>query len=129
MIEALNYQFRDMLTAFEDASGLPAEKIVATGGATQNEFWTQNKADITGKVIEVPAAAEATPLGAALIAGIGTGIYKNEKEAYGQTYRINYICEPDLKNKALYDDYYGIYKSLYPDLKNISNGIYEKFRK
>ena len=129
VIEALNYQFRDMLTAFEDASGLPAEKIVATGGASQNEFWTQNKADITGKVIEVPAAAEATPLGAALIAGIGTGIYKDAKEAYNQTYNISYVCEPDLKNKALYDDYYGIYKSLYPDLKNISNGIYEKFRK
>ena len=129
VIEALNYQFRDMLTAFEDASGLPAEKIVATGGASQNEFWSQNKADITGKLIEVPASAETTPLGAALISGIGIGIYKDAKEAYDQTYRISYICEPDLMNKALYDDYYGIYKSLYPDLKNISNNIYERFRK
>jgi xylulokinase len=118
-----------MLTAFEDASGSSAEKIVATGGASQNEVWTQNKADITGKLIEVPAAAEATPLGAALISGIGTGIYKDAREAYNQTYNISYVCEPDLKNKALYDDYYGIYKSLYPDLKNISNSIYERFRK
>jgi len=129
VIEALNYQFRDMLTAFEYASCFTADKIVATGGASQNEVWTQNKADITGKLIEVPAAAEATPLGAALISGIGTGIYKDEMEAYDQTYNISYICEPDIKNKALYDDYYGIYKSLYPDLKNISNSIYEKFRK
>jgi xylulokinase len=129
VIEALNYQFRDMLTALEDASGLPADKIVATGGASQNEFWTQNKADITGKLIEVPASAEATPLGAALVSGIGIGIYKDAKEAYNRTYGISYTCEPDLKNKALYDDYYGIYKSLYPDLKNISNNIYERFRK
>jgi xylulokinase len=118
-----------MLTALEDASGLPADKIVATGGASQNEFWTQNKADITGKLIEVPAAAESTPLGAALISGIGTGVYKDAKEAYDQTYSVEYVCEPDLKSKALYDDYYGIYKSLYPDLKNISNSIYERFRK
>ncbi len=129
VIEALNYQFRDMLAAFENASGSSAEKIVATGGASQNEFWTQNKADITGRMIEVPAAEEATPLGAAIISGIGTGIYKNEKEAYDQTYRISYICEPDLKNKTAYDDYYVIYKSLYPDLKNLSNSIYERLRK
>lgn len=129
VIEALNYQFRDMLAAFENASGSSAEKIVATGGASQNEFWTQNKADITGRMIEVPAAEEATPLGAAIISGIGSGIYKDENEAYDQTYRISYICEPDLKNKAAYDDYYVIYKSLYPDLKNLSNSIYERFRK
>jgi xylulokinase len=129
VIEALNYQFRDMLAAFENASGSSAKKIVATGGASQNEFWTQNKADITGRMIEVPAAEEATPLGAAIISGIGTGVYKNEKEAYDQTYRISYICEPDLKNKAAYDDYCVIYKSLYPDLKNLSNNIYERFRK
>ena len=129
VIEALNYQFRDMLIAFESAAGSSAEKIVATGGAAKNEFWTQNKADITGKLIEVPDVEEATPLGAALISGIGTGVYKDEKEAYSQTYHVNYVCEPDLKNKALYDGYYQIHKSLYPDLKNISNSIYERFRK
>ena len=129
VIEALNYQFRDMLEALEKASGSPAEKIIATGGASQNEFWTQNKADITGRTIEVPAVEEATPLGAALISGIGVGVYKDESEAYYNTYTAGSVYEPDLKNKAEYDDYYLIYRSLYPDLKNINNNIYERFRK
>ena len=129
VIESLNYQFRDMLSAFESATGSSVGKIVATGGAAQNEFWTQNKADITGKLIEVPGVEEATPLGAAIISGIGTGIYKDEKEAYQETYNISYVCEPDLKNKDVYDDYYQIYKSLYPDLKKINNSIYKSFRK
>ena len=89
----------------------------------------QNKADIAGKPIEVPAVEEATPLGAALLAGIGIGIYKNENEAYKQTYRIGSTYEPDKKNKATYDRYYQIYKNLYFDLKNINNSIYEEFRK
>ena len=129
VIEALNYQFRDMLTAFESATGSSVEKIIATGGVAKNKFWTQNKADITGKLIEVPAIEEATTLGAALVSGIGIGIYKDEKEAYQKTYHIKYICEPDMNSKVLYDDYYQIYKNLYPDLKNINNNIYERFRK
>ncbi|MBM3705314.1 MAG: hypothetical protein FJW66_02205 [Actinobacteria bacterium] len=129
VIEALNYQFRDMLEAFEIASGLPAEKIVATGGASQNEVWSQNKADITGRTIEVPAVEEATPLGAAILSGIGAGVYKDGKEAYDNTYIVGNVYEPELKNKATYDEYYSIYKTLYPDLRNISNSIYEKFRK
>jgi len=129
VIEGLNYQFRDMLESFEKASEAPPEKIVAAGGVIQNEFWMQNKADIAGKPIEVPAVEEATPLGAALLAGIGIGIYKNENEAYKQTYRVGSIYEPDEKNKATYDGFYQIYKDLYFDLKGINNSIYEKFRK
>jgi xylulokinase len=129
VIEGLNYQFRDMLNALEDASGSLAQKIVAAGGATQNEFWMQNKADITGKIIEVPAIEEATPLGAALISGIGIGLYKDEEEAYNETYKVGKVYEPDLNNKNAYNDYYEIYKRLYFDLKEINNNIYEKFRK
>jgi xylulokinase len=129
VIEALNYQFREMLEAFEIASSSPAGKIVATGGASQNEFWTQNKADITNKEIEVPELEESTPLGAAMLAGIGAGIFKDEQDAFKSTYKSCKIYEPDAKNAALYQDYYDIYKKLYPDLKNINNSIYERFKK
>ena len=129
VVEGLNYQFRDMLSAFEEATQSPAKKIVAAGGATQNEFWMQNKADIVGKPIEVPAVEEATPLGAALISGIGTGIYENEEEAHKETYRVGSVYEPEEKNKKLYDEYYQIFKMLYFDLNKINNSIYEKFRK
>jgi len=129
VIEALNYQFREMLAAFKDATGSSAEKIVAAGGVTKNKFWMQNKADITGKLIEVPAVEEATPLGAALISGIGTGVYRNEAEAYEQTYHTGTTYEPDPGNVASYNEYYEIYKKMYFDLKGLNADIYEKFRK
>jgi sugar (pentulose or hexulose) kinase len=118
-----------MLDAFESATGSEAEKIISTGGATQNEFWMQNKADITGKEIEVPAIEEATPLGAAIISGIGIGIYQNEFEAHKATYHIGSTYKPNIKNKGLYDEYYKIFKKLYFDLKEINISIYEKFKK
>jgi xylulokinase len=129
VVEALNYQFREMLDAFEDATKSSTEKIIATGGATKNRFWMQNKADITGKSIEVPSVEEATPLGAALISGIGIGIYRNEAEAYEQTYRSGITYEPDPRNGDLYNEYYNIYKKIYFDLKGLNSDIHNKFRK
>jgi len=127
VVEGLNYNFRDMLEAFEDAAGSGAKKIVAAGGASQNEFWMQNKADIIGKPIEIPAVKEETPRGAALISGIGIGVYKNEEEAYAATYKVGKVYEPDLNNNSLYNDYYKIFKKIYPGLNEINNQIYEKF--
>ena len=43
---------------------------IAVGGGARNAFWMQNKADVVGRPIEVPAIEEATPLGAAILAGI-----------------------------------------------------------
>jgi sugar (pentulose or hexulose) kinase len=50
-------------------------------------------------------------------------------DAYNNTYIAGRLYEPDSRNKSKYDDYYLIYKSLYPELKNINNSIYEIFRK
>lgn len=129
VMEGLNYQFRDMAEAFEQASGFSPDKIVAAGGGTKNQFWMQNKADITGKRIEVPAVEEATPLGAAILAGIGAGVYKNEQDAHDMTYKVGPEYEPNDQNKQKYDQYYQIYKQLYPQLKDLNNEIYEKFER
>ena len=55
--------------------------LVASGGGTQVRHWMQIKSDVFGCVLEVPALSEASLLGAALVAGIGCGLFKNETEA------------------------------------------------
>jgi len=55
--------------------------LVASGGGTQVRQWMQIKSDVSGCVFEVPALSEATLLGAALVAGIGCGFFKDETEA------------------------------------------------
>ena len=46
---------------------MKSQKVVAVGGSIRNTFWMQNKADVTGKVIEVPDIKEASALGAAYV--------------------------------------------------------------
>ncbi|HEY3324201.1 MAG TPA: FGGY family carbohydrate kinase [Planctomycetota bacterium] len=119
VIEGLDYQFLDMLKSFETGLGMTAQRVIAVGGAIKNAFWMQNKADVIGKAIEVPQLEEATPLGAAILAGIGVGIYKNEDDAYQRVYKPGKIYEP---NPALADTYaqdFETYRLLYPLLSGI----------
>jgi len=62
IIEGLDYQFLDIVTAMESGLGSRLDKFVAVG-ATRNQFWMQDKADVTGRPVEVPDVEEATPLG------------------------------------------------------------------
>ena len=128
IIEGLDYQFKDILLSFERALSGGVQKIVAVGGAVRNQFWMQNKADVTGKVIEVPALEEATTLGVALLAGIGLGLYRDEHDAFQQTYQEGRIYEPDPKRQNEYEDYYRIFKKLQPNLKDINHDIFDRFK-
>ncbi len=51
------------------------------GGGAKNRFWVQNKADIMGRELEVVTTPDVTPRGAAMIAGIGIGVFRDFREA------------------------------------------------
>jgi xylulokinase len=119
IIEGLNYQFLQIVSAFETGLGINPERIVTIGGATQNKFWMQNKADVAGKPIQAPDLDEAVPLGAAILAGIGVGIYKNEQDAYDQVYKPGHVYEPDSRLNSQYAEWFKTFEKIYPALKNI----------
>jgi xylulokinase len=128
-IEGLDYQFYSMVEALENALNISPGRICAVGGATKNGFWMQNKADVCNKVIEVPEMYEATPLGAAMLAGIGIGIYKDEREAISSVHRPGIVYEPDAVHAVQYGEYYhGIYKNIYGALRDVHHTISRKFR-
>jgi xylulokinase len=128
-IEGLDYQFYGMVEALENALHISPGRICAVGGATKNAFWMQNKADVCNKVIEVPELYEATPLGAAMLAGIGAGVYRDEHEAISSVRRPGIIYEPDKERAAQYAEYYhGIYKNIYGALRDMHHTISRKFR-
>ncbi len=128
VIEGLNYQVMDILTSLQSGLDISVDQLVAVGGGTRNEFWMQNKADITGLSIEVPDIEESTPLGAAILAGIGIGLYKDEEEAYSRVYKQGKKYDPDPQNSNLYSELFDIYKEIYPSLKNINHQLYDRFR-
>ena len=89
----------------------------AMGGAANSKLWTQIKADVTGKVIKILASDTATTLGAAILAGVGTGQYKSFKEAVDRTVKITRTHEPNMKNHETYKKYYELYLEIYDNLK------------
>ncbi len=116
VIEGMNYQFTQIVQAFEKSMGVKSSRIVAIGGPTKNSFWMQNKADVSGTAVNVPDIEEAVPLGAAILAGIGTGVYKNEDDAFKQVYRGERIYEPDAATHEKYKELYARFEKLHPSL-------------
>lgn len=127
LVEGLNYQFLDILSAMEESLGIRPERIVAVGGGTRNRLWMQTKADMAARPIEVPQIEEATPLGAALLAGIGVGLYRDEEEAFRRVYRPGVVYQPDPGRSQQYAAGFAIYRQLYPALAGVSRQLFDRF--
>ena len=117
VVEGLNYQFLQILQGVEAGLGVQPDQFVTVGGGAQNAFWMQNKADMVGKAFETPEIDEATPLGAAILAGIGVGLYQDEQDAFQQVYRPGRVYEPDADLTARYAEGFETFQQIYPALK------------
>jgi len=82
VLEGTVYEVEFIRQTGEHITGQPIPMLVTAGGGTRNRTWLQIKADVSGCRIEASAEPEATLLGAALVAGIGSGVYANEAEAF-----------------------------------------------
>jgi xylulokinase len=128
VIEGLDYAFLDMLQALEQGAGQKAKEIIAIGGGTRNEFWMQNKADVSGRPVVTLEIEEATALGAAMLAGVGVGLYDDLSDALNTVQKSGRTFEPDLKLSALYGEFFEIYQEIHPTLQPLNNRIYKRFR-
>ncbi len=127
IIEGLDYQFLDMVLAMEKALGSELQRVIAVGGATRNAFWMQNKADVIGRPIEIPNVEEATPLGAAMLAGIGVGLYRDEEDACQRVYRPGKTYEPDPQLADAVRRWFALYRELYPATAPVSHRLFKEF--
>jgi glycerol kinase len=79
-LESIAYQTREVVDAMTRDSGARPPVLRVDGGAAANDFLCQFQADILGIPVERPAATETTALGAAYLAGLAVGFWKNESE-------------------------------------------------
>lgn len=117
-MEGVAYSLLHNLETAKEAGAAP-ETLRAMGGAANSLIWTQIKADVTGKRIEVPASDTATTLGVAILAGVGTGVYAGFGEAVRATVRLKREHLPNKSNQAVYQKGYGRYLALYEATKGI----------
>lgn len=118
MMEGVGYSLlHNLETAYE--VGATVNQLNSVGGSANSSVWTQLKADITGKTINVPYADHATTLGTAILAGVGTGCYGSFDEAVRRTVKFQKTYEPDFENNRKYREYYNVYLELYQKLRDI----------
>ncbi len=79
-LESIAYQTADVLKAMEKDSGLSLKSLKVDGGASANDFLMQFQADIVKLQVQRPKCIETTALGAAYLAGLATGYWKDKKE-------------------------------------------------
>ena len=103
-LEALAYQTRDVVDTMVAESGRPLTALRADGGAAANGLLMQFQADILGVTVDRPKIVETTALGAALLAGVGIGLWKSERDLQRvrQTDRIFRPRMAPEKREALY---------------------------
>ena len=97
---------------------IPISEVRASGGGARSDFWRQLQADIYQKPIVLTNAAEGPAYGAALLAGVGTGVWKNVEEACDACIRTIARITPNKNMVPLYSKYFATYDKLYGDLKS-----------
>ena len=117
-MEGVALSLRHNLETAKEA-GAEVNVLRAMGGSANSRLWTQIKADMTGKPIIVPSSDTATTLGAAMLAGVAVGIYKDYEEAVSLTVKETRRHEPDSEKKEIYDLVYSRYIELYDSLKGM----------
>lgn len=95
-LESIAYQTRELVEAMEADSGERLQELRVDGGAAANNFLMQFQADILGRHIVRPADTETTALGAAYLAGLATGFWKDQAEVES-FWRIDRVFEPQMQ--------------------------------
>ncbi len=115
-MESIAYALRHNLETAANA-GAEAAVLRTTGGSANSRVWTQMKADVTGKDIDVPASDTATTLGAALLAGVGTRVYADFASAVAKTVAVRRSHRANPDRREVYEKGYRRYRELYDRLR------------
>ena len=113
VMEGVIFSLRDSLEIMRDLD-VPIEDVRATGGGARSALWRQLQADIYATPIRRTVADEGPAYGAALLAGVASGTYADVNEATSVVKLREEITEPEPERSKIYEEYYEIYRSLYP---------------
>ncbi len=118
VMEGVSYSLRDCLEVLREI-GVSADDMAACGGGGTSPLWRSMLADIFGVRVKTLASKEGPALGAAILAGVCSGVYGSVREGCERTVKTRSVYEPNAANSAEYEKYYSVYRALYGSLKNV----------
>jgi xylulokinase len=116
LLEGVAYGLRDCLEVLR-ALGVDAEVGRVSGGGARSALWLKIVASVLGVPLERTVVEEGAAYGAALLAGVSSGVYADVHEAVTRAVHVRDVVEPDDAWRAAYDEGYERFKLLYPALR------------
>ena len=95
-------------------TGIKTDNFRAVGGGSRSDVWVQTCADIFGQPFTRPVITEAGALGAAIIAGVGSGVFESFAQGVSAMVKLECTFEPDLQKHARYQARYQYYRRMGP---------------
>lgn len=116
VMEGVAYSQRDSMEVLREM-GVAAGEMLACGGGGTSPLWRQMLADVYNCPVRTVQSQEGPALGAAILAGVGAGLYPSVQEACAQLVKVNPPQAPVAENVEKYEKLYRVYTGLYPALK------------
>ncbi|MEJ5310475.1 MAG: xylulokinase [Anaerolineae bacterium] len=129
VMEGVVFGMRQGLALMLDLGVIP-ERLIASGGATQHPLWLHLQADMFNRPLYQTTTVEAAAVGAALVAGVGVGIYADVADAVAQAVRYaEAVVTPDAENAARYAALAETFTALYPALAPTYHAVGARLQK
>lgn len=124
IMECETLYFADSLMALEKL-GVETREFMATGGGARSDAWLQIKADIFGVPFVRPRISEGSLLGAAMLAGLATGVYGSAAEAASLFVEPERRFEPDAERHAIYQEKLKLYREVFPAVRTLLSRLHQ----
>lgn len=119
VLEGVGFGLRDSFELLRQVGHSAPQQIRVSGGGARSPLWRQILADIFNQELVTVNTTEGAAFGAALLAGVGNGIWPTVAEACAQTVRITGRTAPNSERASHYNTVYEHYRTLYPTLQTI----------
>jgi len=116
VMEGVAFALRDALDIFRSL-GVAARQIIAAGGGARSAAWRQILADVLATPLAPVETPEPAACGAAVLAGLGVGVFASPEQAVARVARVGRTVSPIAANAARYDELHAFFRSLYPRLE------------
>ncbi|MDD5659364.1 MAG: xylulokinase [Actinomycetota bacterium] len=124
IMEGVAFSQLDCLNLMREL-GISSEKIILIGGGSRSKIWRKIICDVFESPLITCINEEGPAFGAALISGVGCGIYESVEDAVKKAVRQSSESRPDPENFEIYRKTYNIYRSLYKSLKENFKKLYD----
>src|SRR5438309_4092735 len=118
VMEGVAFSLKDTFSIFDEMK-IPVTSIRLGGGGARSPLWRQIQADVYGHAVEIVEAEEGAAYGAALLAGVGAGLWPTVEAACAATVRVATRVNPQPAAVAILNASYSAFRRIYPATKGI----------